>query len=894
MAKQRGTKAGGASSAADSAVSAQAAGKALVIVESPAKAKTIEKYLGAGYMVRSCFGHVRDLSKGRKGAKAAGGENGESDDDGGARAKPKPRKKGRTKPSERPIEGVDIKNDFHPTYEVIAEKAKVIRELKGHLKKASMLYLAPDPDREGEAIAWHLSEVLRFDPERTFRVTFNEITPKATRAAFEHPSRLNMDRVNAQQARRILDRIVGFKLSPLLCEKLRSKLSAGRVQSVAVRLIVEREREIAAFKAVEYWRILAFLRHQQTLFEAELRTVDGKKAGLGNLGEAQSVMDRFHGATTPEFRVTDVEVKEVRSRPSPPFATSQLQQAASSRLGFPAQKTMRVAQQLYEGIDLGAEGSVGLITYMRTDSFRLSNDSLEDSRGFIGSQFGAEYLPEKPNVYRSNKGAQEAHEAIRPTSARRTPESLRNRLDKDQFRLYQLIWKRFIASQMMPAVFEQTGIDIEAAGCGFRAGGRVEKFDGFLRAWSGESAAALPALEGSDQDREKGDVPDEDPDLDAHRAGAAPKSDGPEMATREEAAIDPENQKLPALKIGDTPGLDHMVKSQHFTTPPPRYTEASLIKKLEREGIGRPSTYASILGVIVNRNYVIREGRAFHASDLGVAVTDMLTKYFPVVMDIGFTREVEERLDLIEDQHMDWVKVLKEFYAPFAKQLKDAEENMTDSVAGTPFEKPCPKCGKQLLRYIGRFGSYVRCVDDQVCKFRASLGKLGEIVERKGPEKTDFLCPKCKQHNMERLEGRFGPFLRCPDEACKNTMSIGKDGQPREKKPQFKTDVPCPRCKRPMVIRYSRGGPFLGCQVWPRCRGTRRMIEEMRPQLEAQEKTVDVKTVIHMPPGFDLEKHAAEARKDRPPRPKGGAGRRGAKGAANDETSETPTGAAPS
>jgi len=629
--------------------------KSLVIVESPAKAKTINRYLGPDFEVKASMGHVRDLpSKGLN---------------------------------------VDIENNFEPTYDIMPGKKRVVTALKAAAKNCDKLYLATDLDREGEAIAWHLGEILGFPEDRTYRVIFNAITKSAIKEAFAEPGRIDADKVMAQQARRILDRIVGYQISPLLWKKVTRGLSAGRVQSVAVKMIVEKEREIRAFKAEEYWLIPAVFttdlasRYQQpwldfiapnakdgkgpsleqqgewlaqhNAFKAELHKIGDQKFKAGNEEEARRVFEDLQRA---EFRIADIETKESASRPSPPFITSTLQQAAANRLGFSAKRTMSIAQQLYEGIDLGSMGSLGLITYMRTDSTHLSGEAMGEVRNFIQGRFGDAYLPEEPNFYASKKTAQQAHEAVRPTDVDLTPDQIREFLNNEQYRLYDLIWRRFVACQMQAARWNVTTLNITAptsAGAAvYKASGRMLVFDGFTKVWPTNSS----------------------------------------------------EQQLPAVQTGQTLAVVDIRPEQHFTKPPARYTEASLIKALEKEGIGRPSTYAPIISTIQERGYVEQKDKKFHATDLGEVVTGKLDEYFPRIMDIAFTRHMEEQLDKIEEQHLNWQGVLGDFYGPFKQNLETAQERMTHAKAeSTPSEYTCPDCGKPIVYRFGKNGRFLTC-----------------------------------------------------------------------------------------------------------------------------------------------------------------------------------------
>ncbi|MBN2137595.1 MAG: type I DNA topoisomerase [Sedimentisphaerales bacterium] len=738
-------------------------GKSLVIVESPAKAKTINRYLGPAFEVKASMGHVRDL----------------------------------------PAKGlnVDIENDFEPTYDIMPGKGRTVTALKASAKKCEKLYLATDLDREGEAIAWHLAEMLGVPADRTFRVVFNAITSSSIKQAFSQPGKLNMDKVMAQQARRILDRIVGYQISPLLWKKVTRGLSAGRVQSVAVKIIVEKEREIRAFEPAEYWLIPAVFTtdlnedcraqwrafitpkteddNPPTLteqykwladhnsFKAELYKVGGRKFEASNKDQAHRVFDALKGAA---FKIDDIEVKESSSRPSPPFITSTLQQAAANRLGFATKRTMRVAQQLYEGIDVGSMGSLGLITYMRTDSTHISPEAVKESRNYIGSHFGPEYLPEKPKLYSSSKNAQEAHEAIRPTDVDMAPAEIKSFLTDEQFRLYDLIWRRFLASAMTPARWNVTNLQIGAetsvGQCLYKASGRILVFDGYSRVWQTSSTT----------------------------------------------------QQLPAVKKGQALAAVDINADQHFTKPPARYTEGSLVKALEKEGIGRPSTYASIISTIQDRGYVDQEEKKFFATDLGEVVTDKLGEYFPRIMDIAFTRYMEEQLDKIEDQHLDWLGVLKSFYGPFKENLETAKAEMKHAKAEVaPSEYECPECGKPMVYRFGKNGKFLSCSAYPDCKFACPCDKDGKMIEQKA---SRYKCPVCGKGMVEK-SGRFGPFLGCSDYPnCKGILSLGKDGNPLPPKPPPEpTGIKCYKCKEgELVIRQSKKGPFMGCGRFPKCR----------------------------------------------------------------------------
>jgi DNA topoisomerase-1 len=739
--------------------------KSLVIVESPAKAKTINKYLGSDFEVKASMGHVRDL------------------------------------PSKEL--SVDIENDFEPTYEITPGRKRTVISLKAAAKKCRDLYLATDLDREGEAIAWHLAQILGVPEERTYRVVFNAITQSAIKQAFAEPGKLDMDKVMAQQARRILDRIVGYQISPLLWKKIASGLSAGRVQSVAVKMIVEREREIRAFKPKEYWLIPAVFTtdlqscsHQEWLefitpkaesdkpatiaeqnkwllehnaFKAELAKIDNKKFEVSTRQEAEKVFGALKDA---EFKVAAMETKESVSHPPGPFITSTLQQLAANRLGFAAKRTMRVAQQLYEGIDLGSMGHLGLITYMRTDSTHIASEAIQEVRNYISKHIGNNYLPEKAKIYLVKKGAQQAHEAIRPTDVDFTPSDIKQFLTVEQYKLYDLVWRRFVACQMASAKWEQTTLDIAAetsvGRCWYRAGGRVLVFDGFSKIWETTS----------------------------------------------------KQQQLPVLKQGQALAVVDIKAEQHFTKPPARYTEGSLVKALEKEGIGRPSTYAPIISTIQERGYVEQTDKKFFATNLGEVVTDKLNEYFPKIMDIAFTRYMEEQLDKIEEQHLDWLGVLREFYGPFKQNLETATAEMKHAKAEvSPSEYKCPQCGKPLVYRFGKNGKFLSCSGYPKCKFACPCDRDGVMIEEKI---SGHKCPVCGKV-MVYKRGRFGPFLGCSDYPnCKGTLKLDKDGNilPSKTKtiPQL-TGIKCYKCNGgELVLRESKRGPFLGCNRFPKCR----------------------------------------------------------------------------
>ena len=840
-----------------SSAGGSAAGKQLVIVESPAKAKTINRYLGPGFVVKASVGHVRDLpSKSPKGDKS-------------------------------PVPGVDLEHKFTPTYEVLPSSKKVVNELKRAAKQADEVWFATDLDREGEAIAWHLAQELGVNPENAKRVVFNAITKTEIERAFAKPHGIDIAKVNAQQARRVLDRIVGYQVSPLLWKKVARGLSAGRVQSVAVRLIVEREREIRAFVPDEYWKMSArftldaskaksladawttmmegdgkgspTLKAQaawlaeQGAIRADLIEVGGEKfdvsqtsengdptivgvqpdagakdvkdltshvveiaelAGLTNVQSSVTEDDEARGParfrrtvtgdvdTTTTYAIDSIETKRTSSRPYAPFITSTLQQAASSFLGFAARRTMRTAQQLYEGVDLPGEGAIGLITYMRTDSTHLSADAIDMARTHIKSRYGEKYLPEKPNFFGStNKQAQEAHEAVRPTSLEYPPEKIKSALTADQFKLYKLIWERFVACQMTPAQWDSTTVLFKGGTnpsrpLTFRAKGRILVFDGFYR------VTGVPASS--------------------------------------------EDQTLPAMEEKQSAHPFSIDPEQKFTSPPARYTEAGLVKTLESEGIGRPSTYASIIQVIQDRKYVEQLERKFHSTDLGEVVTDKLIEAFPEIMEVGYTRELEKDLDRIEDEHTDWVELLDRFYGPFKAKLDRAYEDLTHAKAETqpaPDEYRCEKCDAGLVYRFGKNGRFLSCSRYPECDYAAPCDREGKPQ----PIQTaDVACHKCGAPMIKR-SGRFGPFYGCSrypdcDGILKADKKTGKPLAPQP--PALETDLPCAKCEDAhLVLRNGARGPWLACSRYPKCRGRGKWSEldddvkaKWEAALEAHEK----------------------------------------------------------
>ena len=704
----------------------------LVVVESPAKAKTIKKYLGAGYSVKASVGHIKDLPKSKM--------------------------------------GVDVDHGFKPEYVVIKSKEKALAELKKYALTADTVYLATDPDREGEAIAWHISEELKHP--HAVRVLFNEITKKAIQAAIANPLALDRSKYDSQQTRRILDRLVGYEISPILWAKVRRGLSAGRVQSVAVRLVVEREREIKAFIPVEYWTLDAELDAKEPPpFRARLVKVDGQKADVRDGATAEALVAELKGT---EFRVAKVERRERRRNAAAPFITSKLQQDAANRLHFTARKTMTLAQRLYEGVELGEEGQVGLITYMRTDSVRLSADAVEAVRALIRTRYGADALPDEPVIFKGRKSAQDAHEAIRPTSLEYPPERVKAFLEPDMYRLYELIWNRFVACQMKPAVYDQTTADISAGRATFRASGSTLKFAGWLGVY--------------------GEVPfEEEADKEKPPAG----EEGTEEATG----------SLPALAEGDVLRLRQLLPEQHFTQPPPRFTEASLVKELEEQGIGRPSTYAAILSVIQDKKYVEKlEGR-FHPTELGKICTEELVKHFPLEMDVTFTAGMEEKLDRISEGEAKWKNVLQEFWDPFKVTLAQAAVQMRDvKREETPTDVICEKCGKPMSIKWGKMGRFLACTGYPECKSTSDFKEVDGKIVPIAVEPTNEVCEKCARP-MVIKRGRFGRFLACtgyPECKSSKPLSIG---------------VACPTCKVGYLTerRSRRGKAFFGCNRYPDC-----------------------------------------------------------------------------
>jgi DNA topoisomerase I len=708
----------------------------LVIVESPAKAKTISRFLGKGFKVLASMGHVMDLPKSQM--------------------------------------GIEIDKDFKPSYLVPADKKKIISQLKTELAKADILYIATDEDREGEAIGWHLLHALKVDEKKkkVHRIAFHEITETAIKKALESPRKINQHVVDAQQARRVLDRLVGYELTPLLWKKVMYGLSAGRVQSVAVRLVVEREREIEAFKPEEYWEVKGlFDNKEKEAFEADLQKHKNKKISVTNEKDAKKIEKDLEKAS---YKIVKVEKKQTKRNPAPPFITSTLQQEASRKLHFSVKKTMSVAQQLYEGLDVG-KGEVGLITYMRTDSVNLSDLALKAAKKLIEKDYGKEFALETPRRYKGRKGAQEAHEAIRPVDLDLTPDKVSGFLDKDQQRLYELIWKRTIACQMKEALLDKVAADIEAGDYTFRATGQKIAFPGFMEVY----------LEGRDPGEEE------------HKG----------------------EKFLPKLEEGDDVDLKKLDVSQHFTSPPPRYTEASLVKKMESEGIGRPSTYAPTISTIMTRGYVEKEDKALKPTDVAGVVTDVLVKNFEEIVDYKFTAEMEEKLDMIEEGKIKWVPMIKEFYGPFHKNLESKEKSLKkEDIVNEESDEVCEKCGAKMVIKLSKRGKFLSCGNYPKCKNAKPLNGKEDAISPQEDEKLKELKEKLKDKKCEKCEGqmevktgRYGPFLGCSNyPECKNIVSI-----------TVFSGVKCPKCKEGQLVerRTRKGGRvFWGCNKFPKCK----------------------------------------------------------------------------
>ena len=722
--------------------------KNLVIVESPAKARTIEKILGKDFNVMASLGHVRDLPQYRF--------------------------------------GVNVAEDFAPSYEVPKNKKDTVQKLAKAAKGAKAVYLATDPDREGEAISWHLLEASDIKGMPVRRIVFHEITKTAITEAFDNPREIDMDLVDAQQARRVLDRVVGYRLSPLLWRKLEKGLSAGRVQSAALRMVSDREQEVTAFVPKEYWTIEADLNKQKTAkktaFRALLHNQKGKrgKISIDNEDQSKAIGTALEGAA---YKVDKVDKKQAKRNPSPPFTTSTLQQEAGRKLRFTAKKTMAVAQQLYEGLPVGNEGQIGLITYMRTDSPSVSNDARNEARKYISEKFGAAYVPSSPRAYKArSKGAQEAHEAIRPTSCYRDPAAMKSYLSNDQSKLYELIWKRMVASQMSSALLDQTTAHVEANGSAetylFRATGSVTAFPGFLTLYH------------------------EDAD---------------------DTADGEKQPPLPTLSPGETLEFLALQQKQHFTQPPPRYTEASLIKALEENGIGRPSTYAPTLSTIQDRKYIQKEKGRIHPTELGLRVNALLNEHFPDIVNLGFTAAMEQEFDEISRGEREWVPVIRDFYNPFQEALDKAAAAIPDEASGMV----CEKCGEPMTVKAGRNGRFLSCSGYPKCKNAKPL-------PGQEPEETGIYCEKCERPMLIKV-GRYGKFLSCsgyPD--CKNARPLPGD----EREQPEETSEVCDKCDSPMVIRSGRNGKFLACSGYPKCKNTRPVPGEEPADAEQVENVV--------------------------------------------------------
>jgi DNA topoisomerase-1 len=734
--------------------------KSLVIVESPAKAKTIKKFLGKGFDVEASSGHLVDLPSSKL--------------------------------------GVDIENNFSPQYVVIKGKSKYLNQLKKAARDADMVYLASDPDREGEAIAWHIADKLNIR-NKSRRVLIHEITENAVKNSINHPTMLSQDMFEAQQARRILDRLVGYQMSPILWRKVKKGLSAGRVQSVALRIVVDREREIEAFKSQEYWTIEALVKKPEDApeysFTAALHSYDGAKAEISDKKRADSIVE---SVKDEKFIVSSVERKERKKNALPAFITSTLQQEASQKLRFSVKKTMTLAQKLYEGVELGQEGSVGLITYMRTDSVRVSDNALSEARELIMKTYGDAYLPQKPNTFKIKKSAQDAHEAIRPTYVSRLPDSIKQYLPEDEFQLYKLIWQRFVASQMNPTVYDQTTVEIKAGRGIFRATGSIVKFPGF-------SVVYMEGMEEEEEEKEKDEM-----------------------------------KKLPELSKDEVLDLLGIEGKQHFTQPPPRFTESSLVKELEEKGVGRPSTYATILSTIIEREYVSKEKNRLKPTLLGRSVNDLLVQGFPEIMDVKFTADMEEKLDNVEEGNVNWVELLKAFYQVFSSRLDKAQDTMKSLKRdGIPTEIKCDVCGSDMIIKWGRNGEFLSCSRYPECKNAKAFEYDSEgnikVVEKTVPEiHEDIKCEKCGAP-MVIKRSRRGEFLACtryPD--CKNAKAfqIDSDGNIKvieKAEPEVREDIKCEKCGKPMAVRRGRFGKFLGCTGYPKCRNIKGIDENGNP-----------------------------------------------------------------
>ncbi len=702
----------------------------LVIIEGIGKIETVQKYLGNNYKVFATGGHVRDLPPKRL--------------------------------------AVDVKNDFEPTYVVMDDKKETVAALKKAASSAETVLLATDPDREGEAISWHVATLLNIRPDAPVRIEFNEISKSAVQNALAHPRAIDKNLVDAQQARRVLDRLVGYKVSPVLCKKIQNNLSAGRVQSVTLRLVVDREREISAFVPEEYWNFFSLLKTENGGdIKATLSEHDGEKIKLTSAAEVEKVKSDLNGA---EYTVESVKKSVTHAHPYAPFITSTMQQDALNKLGMSLKQTSAAAQTLYEGVELPGEGKVALITYIRTDSTRVSSQAIDAAREYIGANYGDKYLPEKPNYYASKKSAQDAHEAIRPISLERTPQSVKPFLGKYNYMLYDLIYKRFLASQMSDATYDSVSVDISANGYGFHVTGRTPRFDGFTRVYA--------AYDKSD----KGDKDQDD------------------------------NRQLPELNEGEKLEFVDFECDQKFTKPPARYTEASLVKAMEEKGIGRPATYSPTVTILFSRKYVERDGRAIKPTELGIKVTDMLLRYFSGFMDVGFTAKMEDKLDGIEEGGQRWQDIVAGFYTPFESDLIAAKsDEYTLKEPDEPTEYVCEKCGSPMVIKAGRFGKFLACSNYPKCKNTKNLDEAGNIVERAQPEVSDVICEKCGAKMVVKT-GRYGKFLACPNyPKCKNIVNLENEKKEDEPLPA------CPKCGKPLKKIVTRRSTFYGCSGYPEC-----------------------------------------------------------------------------
>ena len=702
----------------------------LVVIEGFGKLETVQKYLGSGYKVFATGGHVRDL------------------------------------PSKRLA--VDVKKDFEPTYVIMDDKKSVAESLKKAASSAETVLLATDPDREGEAISWHVATLLNIPENAPVRIEFNEISKNAIQNALKNPRAIDKNLVDAQQARRVLDRLVGYKVSPVLCKKIQSNLSAGRVQSVTLRLVVDREREIQAFVAEEYWN---FFSHLQTSIGEDVKTAlvgyCGEKIKLSCENDVKKVVSGLDGA---DYEVKSVKKSVTKAHPCAPFITSTMQQDAMNKLGMSLRQTSSAAQSLYEGVELPGEGKVALITYIRTDSTRVSNAAIAAAREYIGANYGSEYLPEKPNYYASKKSAQDAHEAIRPISLERTPESVKPHMNKYNYMLYNLIYKRFLASQMSDATYNSVSVDIRANDYDFRISGRTPIFDGFTKVYA-------TAEKQSDDDGKTDDI-----------------------------------KRIPELKEGEKLKFIKHEYEQKFTKPPARYTEASLVKAMEEKGIGRPATYTPTVTLLFSRKYIEKNGRAIAATELGCKVTDMLVKYFPDIMDVGFTANMESELDGIEDGGVRWQNVVARFYDGFEDKIAAAKaDDYTLKVPDEATDYICEKCGAKMVVKTGRYGKFLACPNYPKCKNTKNLDENGNIAQPKEPEVSDVVCEKCGAKMIVKT-GRYGKFLACPNyPKCKNIVNLEK---PQESAVQL---PPCPKCGKPLKIITTRKSTFYGCSGYPEC-----------------------------------------------------------------------------